>query len=231
MGLNKSQWSRWYPTNIEKNEFFAENVDWIGVRHDVEGNETMDFAITLEFAKHLAMMSKSKKAHEYRNYFIDCENKLKEIAQPKLPSTYKEALLQLIQQVEENEQLGLENSELKEQNKLKDLENRLLSGEVFAWADTNLINSLVRTYSSSVYGDFSKGWKDFKKSLLYSHSINLNSRITAYLNKTGRKTKPKTLDMLSKDEIPNAISTIVSMCKEEDVDISNNLKHYLEGNK
>jgi len=133
--------------------------------------------------------------------------------------------------VEKNEQLGLENSELKEENKLKDLENRLLSGEVFSWAGTSLINALVRTYSTSVYGDFSKGWNDFKKNLLYSHSINLNSRITAYLNKTGKKTKPKTLSLLSNDEIPSAISTIISMCKEEKVDISNNLKHYLEGDK
>jgi anti-repressor protein len=231
LGLNKSNWSRWYPTNIENNEFFKENTDWIGVRRYDEGNETKDFAITIEFAKHLAMMSKSKKSHEYRNYFIECENKLKEATQFKLPNTYKEALLQLVKQVEENEKLGLENSELKEENKLKELENRLLSGEAFSWAGTSLINALVRTYSTSVYGDFSKGWNDFKKNLLYSHSINLNSRITAYLNKTGKKTKPKTLSLLSDDEIPNAISTIISMCKEEKVNINNNLKHYSEGDK
>ncbi|EGT3600679.1 phage antirepressor Ant [Clostridium perfringens] len=77
LGLNKSQWSRWYKANIENNDFFEENVDWAGVRHDVEGNETMDFAITLEFAKHIAMMAKTEKSHEYRNYFIECEKKVK----------------------------------------------------------------------------------------------------------------------------------------------------------
>lgn len=77
LGLNKSQWARWYQTNIQNNDFFKENIDWVGVRHDVEGNETMDFAITLEFAKHLAMMARTNKSHEYRNYFIECENKLK----------------------------------------------------------------------------------------------------------------------------------------------------------
>ncbi|NRY58849.1 antA/AntB antirepressor family protein [Clostridium acetobutylicum] len=78
LGLNKTNWSRWYPKNIQSNEFFKENIDWIGVRHNDEGNETMDFAISIEFAKHIAMMAKTEKSHEYRNYFIKCENKLKE---------------------------------------------------------------------------------------------------------------------------------------------------------
>ncbi|GEQ22494.1 hypothetical protein CBU02nite_30000 [Clostridium butyricum] len=78
LGLDKSNWSRWYKSNIQENEFFKENTDWTGVRHNDEGNETMDFAITLEFAKHIAMMARTVKSHEYRNYFIKCEKKLKE---------------------------------------------------------------------------------------------------------------------------------------------------------
>lgn len=79
LGLAKSVWSRWYPTNIEKNDFFKENIDWIRVQHHVEGNETMDFIITLEFAKHIAMMARTEKSHMYRNYFIECEKALKEV--------------------------------------------------------------------------------------------------------------------------------------------------------
>lgn len=78
LGLNKAVWSRWYKSNIQENEFFKENIDWTGVQHDVEGNETMDFAISLEFAKHIAMMTRTTKSHEYRNYFIQCEKILKE---------------------------------------------------------------------------------------------------------------------------------------------------------
>lgn len=73
LGLNKSNWSRWYPSNIQKNEFYEENIDWVGVRHNDEGNETLDFAISLEFAKHIAMMARTEKFHEYKNYFIECE--------------------------------------------------------------------------------------------------------------------------------------------------------------
>lgn len=77
LGLRRQNWSRWYPTNIQENEYFNRNIDWVGVPHYEEGNETMDFAISLEFAKHIAMMARTPKSHEYRNYFIKCEEKLK----------------------------------------------------------------------------------------------------------------------------------------------------------
>ena len=76
LGLKRNNWSRWYNTNIINNEFFSNNTDWIRVPLKEEGNETTDFAISLEFAKHIAMMAKTNKSHEYRNYFIQCEKEL-----------------------------------------------------------------------------------------------------------------------------------------------------------
>lgn len=93
LGLNKSNWSRWYISNIQKNEFYEENVDWMGVRHNDEGNEMQDFAISLEFAKHLAMMARSEKSHEYRNYFIKCEKEAGK--QSKLLSPREQLKIQL----------------------------------------------------------------------------------------------------------------------------------------
>jgi len=79
--LNKAHWSRWYPTNIEKNEFFLENEDWIGLTTMENGNETKDFEISLEFAKHISMMARTKKSHEYRNYFLDLEKQVDEVTE------------------------------------------------------------------------------------------------------------------------------------------------------
>lgn len=98
-------------------------------------------------------------------------------------------------------------------------ENDLLAQKNLEWADRPLINSLVRAYAFSIGNNFGKAWNDFKKELLYKHGINLNSRITNYLNTSGKKTKPKTLDMLDNSELPNAISTVVSMCRENEIDI------------
>lgn len=99
-------------------------------------------------------------------------------------------------------------------------ENNLLSQETLEWADRPLINSIIRRYSNCLGGNFAKAWVNFKKELLYKHSINLNTRITAYLNETGKKTKPKTLQMLDDSELPCAVSTAVALCRENNVDIS-----------
>lgn len=159
--------------------------------------------------------------YKTEEYIDSLENKLKQ--QIKLPS-YSEALRQLADKIEENENLKIENKSIS-------LENRLLNKETFEWAGKPLINALVRKYGASV-SDFSKSWTEFKKSLLYSYSININSRITNYLNTSGKRTKPKTLDMLrTQEEISNGIATIISMCKEADVEIVDILKHYSQGDK
>lgn len=134
-------------------------------------------------------------------------------------------LIQLATQLKEERQARIkaeeENKVLIEENESISLEKRLLSGEVFSWAGRPLINALVRTYAR---GDFRNAWTDYKKNLLYSHSININSRITAYLNKNGKK--PKTLDVLDDSEVSNALATIISMCNEKDMHISDIIKHH-----
>lgn len=49
------------------------------------GNETKDFALTIDFAKRLAMMAKTEKGEQARKYFIECEKQLKE-QQVQLPN-------------------------------------------------------------------------------------------------------------------------------------------------
>lgn len=73
LGLDKSHWTRWSMQNIEEDKFFHENEDWVGFAIVANGNETKDYAITLDFAKHLAMMARTEKSYEYRNYFLECE--------------------------------------------------------------------------------------------------------------------------------------------------------------
>lgn len=113
-----------------------------------------------------------------------------------------------------------------EKNDTLSTENDLLAQKNLEWADRPLINSIIRAYAASIGGNFGKAWNDFKKELLYKHSINLNARITNYLNTSGKKTKPKTLDMLDDSELSSAISTAVSLCRENEVDID-----YLLNNK
>lgn len=110
---------------------------------------------------------------------------------------------------------------VQKENSILSAKNELLVADTLTWADRPLLNSLVRRYAGfACNGEFGTAWVEFKKELLYRYSINVNSRITAYLNKTGKKTKPKTLEMLSNDELVDALKIIISMCENKKVDIS-----------
>jgi phage anti-repressor protein/phage antirepressor YoqD-like protein len=85
LGLARAEWSRWAMRNIEGDTFFVENKDWAGFVLNTNGNDIHDYAISLEFAKHLAMMARTEKAHDYRNYFLECERRALSSA-PALPN-------------------------------------------------------------------------------------------------------------------------------------------------
>lgn len=115
-----------------------------------------------------------------------------------------------------------------QKNKIDTLnnENAVLMQENLEWEYRPLINSLVRRYAScEKRGDFSKAWIDYKKELLYKHGINLNMRKTCYLNTSGKRTAPKTLSLLEDEELPVALSSIVAMCRECDIDIDDLLNN------
>lgn len=78
------------------------------------GRPLIEYIITTDIAKHLCMIEMTDRGHKVREYFIECEKQLRETSQFKLPQTYKEALIQLVAQVELNEKLELENKQKQE---------------------------------------------------------------------------------------------------------------------
>ena len=105
LGLDKSHWSRWSKSNIVDNPFALENVDYVGFAIVVNGNETTDFALTIDLAKKLAMQVRTHKGEMVRDYFLTCEKKLKEVSTQKpIPLTYAEALRAYADEVEAHEQ-------------------------------------------------------------------------------------------------------------------------------
>lgn len=166
LGLNKAVWSRWYKTNILENDFFNENIDWIGVQHHVEGNEVQDFAISLDFAKHIAMMARTEKSHEYRNYFIECEKKVNQ-----LPQLSKE--LQAI--------FALDGKQQKLESEVKDLKDNMPLFQV----DCKELQAIVRKKGIEVLGGKDKpSYKDNSiKGKVYSdiqHQLKREFGVTRY---------------------------------------------------
>lgn len=75
--------TQWIEPYIKKNnEYgFEENVDFTSINVDVNptnGVPIIDYALTVDMAKELSMLSKTEKGKEARKYFIKCEKKLKD---------------------------------------------------------------------------------------------------------------------------------------------------------
>ena len=122
---------------------------------------------------------------------------------------------------------GLFDNIIAQQTKIDTLTttNEVLTTDILSWADRPLVNALVRRYAGyACDGNFASAWIEFKKELLYKYSININSRITAYINKNGKE--PHTLDVITDDEVLSALKTIVSLCENKNIDISDLLNKH-----
>lgn len=78
--LDTKNYSRWCKTNIESDDFYTEGTDWQGFFIMKNGNETKDYRLTIDFAKHLCMLSRSEQGKRARSYFIEVENRLKQVS-------------------------------------------------------------------------------------------------------------------------------------------------------
>lgn len=102
---------------------FEEGVDYVGCKefNTLANQELIDYALTVDTAKHWAMMQRSERGMQARKYFLECERVAKESNKV---LTQAEIVLQMAQMNVENERrilsLQKENKEIKEQVELID---------------------------------------------------------------------------------------------------------------
>ncbi len=126
----KKQFGDWIKQQIQ---YFEENSDFLKLH--LKGERKIEYVLTLDTAKHIAMMSRTLKGREVRHYFIEAEKKLSTKI-PHLPQNYIEALEALT--IAEKEKLSLSNT-IQEKDKV-----------ILAVADLN-----IRAGNVSI-SDFSK---------------------------------------------------------------------------
>jgi anti-repressor protein len=105
LGL-KSNFTTWMLRMIDHG--FVQGADYQSLskkgRQIGGGQNKIEYAITVDMAKSIGMLQNNDKGKEIRDYFIECEKKLKVVMQTNSLPTYSEALRQLASSIEAQEQ-------------------------------------------------------------------------------------------------------------------------------
>lgn len=100
---NKREFANWIKSRTID---FIEGIDFLTISSKTFGRPLIEYHLTLETAKHIAMIERNDKGREVRQYFIDFENKAKN----QLLNLSRKQILQMALDAElKAEQLQIEN--------------------------------------------------------------------------------------------------------------------------
>lgn len=139
LGLAKSQYSRWTKKNIVEDDLSNENEDYTRVRLEVEGNETYDYMLTLDYAKELSMTVRNKNGKLVRKYFIIIEKAFKERVE------WNNNRMGSIEMCKE-----LKRPLNRLNNTLRNYIPSWFKGNVFSW-EFNMLNQIIIKQSAKQY--------------------------------------------------------------------------------
>ena len=150
----KTKFADWIKNRIEQYDF-VENQDFVLASENSEaslhgGHNRLDYFLSLDMAKELAMVERTDKGKQARQYFIECERKLRERQLKLAPTTYVEALRALADEVEAHnktqEQLAIAAPKSEYFDKLVErnlLTNFTITAKEFGIKRTDLIDYLL----------------------------------------------------------------------------------------
>ena len=107
----KKDFSDWIKQQLmigRKNSVYVEGIDYL--KNHLKGVRSIEYILSLDTAKRISMLSKTKKGDEVRKYFIEAEKKNTQIALPK--NALKEIRLALEGVNELDERLDVHNDRL-----------------------------------------------------------------------------------------------------------------------
>ncbi|WP_455481305.1 antA/AntB antirepressor family protein [Bartonella sp. B12(2025)] len=92
----KSEFRNWIKNRIEEYAF-SENQDFVSFGKNLPkpsgGRPSIEYHLTLDMAKELAMVERNEKGKQARQYFIECERRAKQVSAPQIDYSSPEAML------------------------------------------------------------------------------------------------------------------------------------------
>lgn len=179
----KTQFKDWIKRRIDEYEFI-ENQDFevslIFEQNSKGGRPSKEYTLSIDMAKELSMIERSDKGKLARQYFIECERKLKEVIQK--PMTTLELIAAQAQaMVEMEKRMNAMDDKInfiydQYQNGQKQLALLPLSEEPMPEQSLrSKINELVRSYATMVGADYKDVWVIVYKDLYYRYGVNVNA--------------------------------------------------------
>ncbi len=97
--LDLTHFSKWCKSNILENQFAEECKDYevlaLQGENPLGGRPSQNYSLSIDFAKKLCMVSKSKRGEQARNYFIEVEKRFKKVISNPKQSSELEAKIRI----------------------------------------------------------------------------------------------------------------------------------------
>ncbi len=195
--LTSTRFNDWIQRNM-LNIGFVEDKDFYSFMSKTSGRPSQDFVLTLDTAKHIAMIQRNEIGMKIRQKFIDLEKRVQQQA----PGTAAEMLLKQAELMVQYEKRinNLESKAAAAHHRIDNFDKIDTIGD-----KQQRLNKMIRLYAANQGLTFQQAWRNFKGAFNTAYRTNITMVIENYRMKNDLQ-KLSTPEYLAKvDRLDDAI--------------------------